>query len=525
MNLSQPLTVTLSTSDTTEVQLPASVTFPAGVAVVRVPIAAIDDRGQEPTRAVQLFAATTDLQASEWVRVLQDSDPPPANGVSYAYYEGNWEQLPDFDQLTPVKRGTSSAFTLTAMNRDYQFGFRLQTTLTVRTTGDYTFYLGSDDGSRLKIGNTVVVDNDGLHPYAEQQGTIHLDAGRHPLTVEFFESGGEELLTVDYAGPGFPRQPVPAVVLSQQTPSAPAGVVEFDVASRTVNENDGTVTLTVTRHDGSAGEIDVAYTTRNGTAAAGQDFAGQSGHLQFAYGQTSKTITLGLLTDTRAESEEAFAVDLTGVAGGATLGARRAATIVIRDVQPNLPPVVKTAPRARLGRDGKTAALSVLGGDDGGENNLTYTWAVMAKPSGAPEPLFGAGNGTHAGRKLSATFGSAGSYTLSVSITDADGQTTCRSVTVAVPPLAAAIRVTPLAATVRTGSGLQLSAETLDQFGNVLSTPGRLSWRTTAGQITNTGYFTAPNRAKVVTVTVKSGSLRAQATVNVSPLPVAGLVM
>lgn len=230
MDLSQPLTVTLSTSDATEIQLPASVTFAAGVAVLHVPIAAINDHREEPTRAVQLFASTnTNLRASEWVRVLQDPGAIEPDGVNYAYYEGNWDRLPNFAQLAPVKTGTTATFTLAPM-RDYQFGFRFQTLLTISVTGDYVFYLGSDDGSRLMIGNTVVVDNDGLHPYVVQPGAIYLDAGPHPLTVDFFESGGLEQLTVEYAGPGLLRETIPATALSQpgnrpwQNPANPCDV-------------------------------------------------------------------------------------------------------------------------------------------------------------------------------------------------------------------------------------------------------------------------------------------------------------
>src|SRR5207244_243639 len=66
---------------------------------------------------------------------------------------------------------------------------------------------------------------------------------------------------------------------------------------------------------------------------------------------------------------------------------------------------------------GTTTDLSVLGADDGGEANLTYTWAVTAGPSGT---TFSA-NGTNAAKNSTATFLLAGPYTFQVTVADQDG--------------------------------------------------------------------------------------------------------
>ena len=441
------------------------------------------------------------------------SEPPTP--AEYRYYEGSWDRLPNFASLTPVAQGFSD-LSLDRRLRNDNFGFQFQTTLTVPMTGDYTFYLGSDDGSRLKIDNQVVVDNDGLHAYLEKQAVIRLTAGEHRLGVEFFENGGEEILTLEYAGPGFGRQAIPAAALKRPTTPPPAGIIEFDVASRTVNETDGTVTLVVTRHDGSSGAVAVDYTTRDGTAIAGQDFTGTSGRLQFAAGETSKTIVVGLRTDALSESNETFTVDLTGVSGGATLGARKSAVVAIRDVPPNRPPAVVTPPAATLQPDGRSAVLSVLGGDDSGAA-LRYTWTVIAMPPGAPRPPeFGLGNGTTAGRNLPVTFFMAGTYTFGVTITDADGLTATSTLSFTVPARLAAIQITPAVAKVKPKGHLQFSAQTVDQFGNALNTKGSFSWSVSSGKITKSGYFTASGTSKPVTVTVKKGTLQAKVYVTVS---------
>ncbi len=117
------------------------------------------------------------------------------------------------------------------------------------------------------------------------------------------------------------------------------GVAEFAASSQTVNENDGTVTLTLTRHDGSLGAIDVDYATRGGTATSNSDFTSKSGRIRFAAGETTKTITIALRNDTRTEAEEAFTVSLTRISGGATLGASKTTTVIIHDDEPRAPRV------------------------------------------------------------------------------------------------------------------------------------------------------------------------------------------
>ena len=102
----------------------------------------------------------------------------------------------------------------------------------------------------------------------------------------------------------------------------------------------------------------------------------------------------------------------------------------------NQPPSVAT-PASVVSSTTTTAALAVLGADDGGEANLTYTWSVAGKPAGAADPVFSV-NGSNAARNTTATFSAGGTYTLLVTIRDAGGLTVTSTVdvTVAGPNLA-----------------------------------------------------------------------------------------
>jgi len=136
-----------------------------------------------------------------------------APGLAYAYYEGTWDRLPDFAKLTPTATGTASGLDLGVRKRDDNFALRFTGYVEVPADGIYTFYLSSDDGSRLLIGAEVVVDNDGLHAAMELPGQVLLKAGRHPITVEYFQAGGERRLDVSYEGPGIAKQPLLAAKL------------------------------------------------------------------------------------------------------------------------------------------------------------------------------------------------------------------------------------------------------------------------------------------------------------------------
>jgi hypothetical protein len=135
------------------------------------------------------------------------------NGLKYRYYEGHWNQLPAFYNLSPARQGIVANLDLSKKKRNDYFGFQYTGYVDVPTDGEYTFYLNSEDGSRLYIGNQLVVDNNGVHAAREKQGKILLRAGKHSLTVEYFQRTDGSALSLAYSGPGLSKRPVPASAL------------------------------------------------------------------------------------------------------------------------------------------------------------------------------------------------------------------------------------------------------------------------------------------------------------------------
>ena len=136
-----------------------------------------------------------------------------AQGLNYSYFEGSWDELPDFGKMEASDEGTVDNFDLSSAREKNYFGFRFGGFIKIAKRGVYTFYTGSDDGSQLFIGDELVVDNDGLHGMSEESGTIALDKGLHPISVTFFEKTGASDLKVSYRGPGIEKQPIPPQLL------------------------------------------------------------------------------------------------------------------------------------------------------------------------------------------------------------------------------------------------------------------------------------------------------------------------
>lgn len=85
--------------------------------------------------------------------------------------------------------------------RGDNFAGRWTTTMNVLKGGAYEFRLSSDDGSKLYIDGSYVLDNDGLHGMRTKKTTQTLEAGEHTLQLYFFEKGGHAGLQFDFKGP------------------------------------------------------------------------------------------------------------------------------------------------------------------------------------------------------------------------------------------------------------------------------------------------------------------------------------
>lgn len=148
----------------------------------------------------------------------------------YAYYEGRWERLPNFDALKPVAAGVSSGLDIGHAKRKGQIGFRFEGFIHIPKDGTYTFKLSSDDGSRLFIDGTAVVDADGIHPPGDKEGKSTLKAGVHHVRVDYFDAaGGAELSAAYRPNSNEPwRNLAAAVTLTEEPPKVADNAFKVD---------------------------------------------------------------------------------------------------------------------------------------------------------------------------------------------------------------------------------------------------------------------------------------------------------
>lgn len=108
------------------------------------------------------------------------------------------------------------------------------------------------------------------------------------------------------------------------------GVIQFQSPTYSANENATNFVINVLRTGGKAGGVSVPFHTQPGTATEA-DFVAANGVLEFAAGETNKTIRVGIINDVLAEGNEQFSLVLDPPSGGASLGANTRATLTIVD--------------------------------------------------------------------------------------------------------------------------------------------------------------------------------------------------
>ena len=87
-------------------------------------------------------------------------------------------------------------------NRVEWFGVDFEGGFVVTQPGVFHFRLTSDDGSRLSIDDTLVIDNDGFHATRSAEGDITLAAGLHRIAVPYWQGPGPFSLMLEVARPG-----------------------------------------------------------------------------------------------------------------------------------------------------------------------------------------------------------------------------------------------------------------------------------------------------------------------------------
>lgn len=120
-----------------------------------------------------------------------------------------------------------------------------------------------------------------------------------------------------------------ATITDDDTSTTPVGTLPaITFENVRASEDTGKATVVVRLSSASQSAVSVQYVTADGTARAGTDYTRVTGKLQFAAGETSKTIEIPLVIDSGAEADETFSLRFSS-AVNAKLPTLAAATITI----------------------------------------------------------------------------------------------------------------------------------------------------------------------------------------------------
>jgi len=142
--------------------------------------------------------------------IAADEDVKPKPGIRASVYEGNFNVLPDFSAIKPSSTKTVNSVTHMAASKDSLFAIVFEGYINIPADGVYGLYVNSDDGSKLVIGDTEPVINDGIHGMTEEGRSYPLAKGFHRLRIEYFQRTGGVGLEFLIETAGQPKTVVPS---------------------------------------------------------------------------------------------------------------------------------------------------------------------------------------------------------------------------------------------------------------------------------------------------------------------------
>ena len=273
--------------------------------------------------------------------IAEDDPVPPAGSLQFS--------APTY---TADENGPAALITVTRVNGS--FGI---------VTVDYT-----------TVDGTASAGSD----YTAASGTLSFDDGvtSQTFTIDILDDTvyeGDETVNLALSNPsggaGLGSPATAVLTIAEDDPVPPAGSLQFSAPTYTVDENDDTVSITVTRVGGSLGTVTVEYSSSDGTAIAGSDYSAVIGTLSFADGVTSQSFTISILDDAEYEGDETVNLVLSNPTGGAGLGSPSSAVLTIADDEA-VPPAGSlqfSAPTYTVAEFGLLATITVerVGGSVG----------------------------------------------------------------------------------------------------------------------------------------------------------------
>lgn len=344
------LTVDYFTADNTAaagsdyVAAAGTLSFAAGETTKTIDVTINGDAVDEPNETffVNLFNATggailVDAQGMGTITNDDVAGPAVAPWINEFHYDNSGADVGEFIEIGGLAGTNLAGYTLvlyTGSNGTQYSSIVLGGVIPDQGGGFGTL---SFTATGLQNGGTAAVpDEDGIAlvgpggviEFISYEGSFTATngaaSGLTSIDVGVVEDGSALGTSIARVGTGVEGGEFTWVLLADDTPAAvntgqsfAAFTPRVHVSDATVTEGDsGTslLTFTVTRY-GAGGVFTVDYSTANGTASAGSDYAATSGTLSFAAGERTKTVTVTVNGDTTPEFNETLLLNLSNAAG------------------------------------------------------------------------------------------------------------------------------------------------------------------------------------------------------------------
>jgi hypothetical protein len=328
----------------------------------------------------------------------------PAPGISYAYFNPTVEGS--------FGKGTAGSVLELHRMRPGSGAGEVLGTLTLSNTGTLTFSPLPAPTISLSSATATVNENAGKYSVmvvrdgdisAGATVTLTVAAGTAavgtdftavaPTTVTFTAGQNQQIVEVPildrttYQGDrtftaSLSSSSGPALGTTTQTVTIAdqQAQVQFSAASADVNEDAGSVLLTLQRIGNLNQTSTVLVSTANGTATSGTDYTAVSAQtVTFTAGQTSRTVEIAIADRDGAQGDRSFTVTVSGASTGTDLGSAATSTVNIIEGGPGT--ISFSATTYSITEPGSgTATVTVTVNRVGG--NLPIT-ATLARTSGS----------------------------------------------------------------------------------------------------------------------------------------------
>ncbi len=232
--------------------------------------------------------------------LLNNCDSPVSSTISLPFAVGFNEDFIGPPSFTVLRTGSlEGSATVQYSSSD----------ATAVSTADYTAFSGTlnfAEGDTFKVINFNIVNDILDEPDEEFRITLSNATGAASLG----SPSSTQILIVDG---DFPPQ---------------ISISNLFVPERNSLTTNSTFTVTLSAPSGLP--VSVNYATANGAALSGSDYVSASGTLNFAPGETTKTIDVGIIGDTAGETDENFFLNLSN-ASSASIAVAQAIGMILDD--------------------------------------------------------------------------------------------------------------------------------------------------------------------------------------------------